>query len=119
MALSALDRGLDVVLGEVVIMSSLFEHSVGALRAIFEREWPVLLVMHDGEMCGLVLKGVGEKKYERMGVLEKSEFVEGTWRVEGGRAWFAARRSARRRGRKSAGFKTVEIECWRDSIELV
>jgi hypothetical protein len=54
-----------------------------------------------------------------MGVLEKGEYVEGTWRLDGGRAWFAVRRPARRRGRKNAGFKTVEMECWIDEIEFV
>jgi len=125
MTLIALDERLKNVVGNATIMTSLFEHTVSDMKTIFNQKWPVLLYVDKGptrNLCGLILKPLGDGLYERLGTLDQ-HMSNDNWHEEYNPACASEERLAifsqtYNPRKKSLSFTRARLQCKRRTIEL-
>ena len=124
MSLVALDKSLTTIIGSVTIMTSLLEHSASGLKKLFELEWPVLLYMNESvtdNLCGLVLRPLGNDRYQRLGTLDSHRCPGREWRMEGNVACLSRVSKGLTSGHGSPDILLPSVEtldCEWDTIEL-
>ena len=124
MSLVAFEESLRTIIGSVTIMTSLFEHTVPGMKTIFDQKWPVLLYVDEhgtDNLCGLVLKPVGNDRYERLGTLDSHRFPGRRWKMEGCMACLSTEKKMSKDDKPSGNgslSRISKLECERRTIEL-